>query len=226
MVAAREWVENGVVEMSEEEMFLAAVDGIDAQQVYQGKYGGGGPSLSHVLPPRPDPPKSDDPYADADAIFAAEFGGDLVPVDDTFRVVERVLEVDVDSLYRFARTDATEATLEASIVELLSPGGPSPSKEQLRLLADARKHWERHGEGTALHLRGMSREAALVALEAARGGQRYLRVVTGKGLHSAGEPVLKRALVTWCAHHGVQWAPQILNDRSFGSFVLRWPRKR
>ena len=50
--------------------------------------------------------------------------------------------------------------------------------------------------------------------------QRYLRVITGKGVQSAGEPVLKRALVIWCMSHDIPWAPELLSDGSFGSFVI------
>ncbi|MCB9567306.1 MAG: Smr/MutS family protein [Myxococcales bacterium] len=63
----------------------------------------------------------------------------------------------------------------------------------------------------ALRLRGLRRDAAIdaladfVALRRAV-GDRIVRVITGKGIGSPGEPVLKAAVVAWCAGEGRTWS--------------------
>lgn len=89
----------------------------------------------------------------------------------------------------------------------------------------------RRGPLPTLRIRGLRREpaleqvAAFVARERAA-GSRYLRIITGKGLGSPGEPVLKEALAEWCASHAgerhvLAWAPEIGADGEFGAIVVQ-----
>jgi hypothetical protein len=89
----------------------------------------------------------------------------------------------------------------------------------------------RRGPLPTLRLRGLRRDdaleqlAAFVARERAAGA-RYLRIVTGKGLGSPGEPVLKDALAEWCAsaegeRHVDAWAPELDRAGEYGAVIVR-----
>lgn len=94
----------------------------------------------------------------------------------------------------------------------------------------------RRGRLPTLRVRGLRREPALelVAAFVARerlAGARYLRIVTGKGLGSPGEPVLKEALAEWFAsqageQHVVAWAPELDVDGEFGAIVVQLRARR
>lgn len=81
-----------------------------------------------------------------------------------------------------------------------------------------------------LNLRGSRRDPAFKSLVASvetwrREGKRLARVVTGKGKHSDGEPVVKLMVMNWLETaegkgHVSEWAPQITADGDFGSVVL------
>ena len=227
LVASDAWVRTGAVHMSDEELFEAALNGMDSRQITAGKYGDGGPGVAHVLPPAPAPEVSDDPYARDDMLFAREFGGDVRLVEDKYHVAEAAARLDIDALYKLRqRTDASGPTREALLADLLGPSGPTLSRAQIRLLEDAQRREKKDGFLPELNLRGMSESVALHALENGLRGRAYARVITGKGLQSAGEPVLKQALVVWCLSHGVQWAPELFSDGSFGSFVVHQVKKK
>ncbi len=228
MVGSARWVETGSVEMTDEELFEAALSGIDTAQIHAGKFGGVGPSVAHVLPPAPAKPDlGDDPYAAADDLFTREFGGDVRLVDDKYYVAEAASKLDVDALYKFhQRIEGPGITREALLDDLLGATGPTLTREQIRLIEDGVRWEKKHGPMPEVNLRRMSESVALSALETGVRGRSYVRVITGKGLASAGEPVLKRALVVWCLSHQVAWAPELFSDGSFGSFVLHQSKKR
>ena len=86
-----------------------------------------------------------------------------------------------------------------------------------------------------LNLRYLDRHAALRHLELfvdlcrAR-GDRWCRVITGKGIESAGEPVLKRVVLEWCVARpprpsGVEkvraWAPELDSYGEWGALIVR-----
>ena len=61
-------------------------------------------------------------------------------------------------------------------------------------------------------------------------GDRWCRVITGKGVESAGEPVLKRVVLEWCVArpprpsgvaHVRAWAPELDVHGEWGALVLR-----
>lgn len=103
---------------------------------------------------------------------------------------------------------------------------PDPDAAQRSLLARARR-----GELPTLKIRGLRREPALAAVASfvalhRAAGRRYVRVVTGKGLGSPGEPVLKEALAAWCASsageaHVQAWAPEREAGGEFGAVILQ-----
>ena len=86
-----------------------------------------------------------------------------------------------------------------------------------------------------MNVRGETRELALrqlelAVLQAGVHGDRFLKVVTGKGLSSASEPVLKRAVAEWCYGEGeelvVDFAPDVLLDGTYGCIIVAVRRRR
>lgn len=115
---------------------------------------------------------------------------------------------------------------------------PPPPEEKAELRAEERLIIDgarRSSWVPTLRIRGFSRARALAALgdfvtlhQAA--GRAYVRVITGKGVGSRREPVLKHALVSWCADEGVDLVRGIAPEREvtleFGAFVLALHRRR
>jgi hypothetical protein len=84
-------------------------------------------------------------------------------------------------------------------------------------------------ERATLNLRRLHRELALRHLQlfvhACRSQRvRVCRVITGKGVDSRAEPVIKRAVVEWCRGPGrgavLGWAPQLDRHGEWGTLVL------
>lgn len=80
-----------------------------------------------------------------------------------------------------------------------------------------------------LNLRRLHRDPALHHLQlfvhACRGKRvRVCRVITGKGVNSRDEPVIKRAVLEWCRGPGraavLGWAPQLDRHGEWGTLVL------
>lgn len=66
-----------------------------------------------------------------------------------------------------------------------------------------------------IDLHGLTRDEALDALAAfvaaaARRGQQAVLVITGKGLHSEGEPVLHGAVSLWLKNEGKEWVAEFV----------------
>lgn len=109
---------------------------------------------------------------------------------------------------------------------------PPPPEEQGELSAEERRIIDAARRAAwlpTLRIRGHSRGRALVELADfvslhQAGGRSYVRVITGKGVGSRREPVLKHALVAWCAGEGHPLVRGIAPDRElsleFGAFVL------
>jgi DNA-nicking Smr family endonuclease len=102
---------------------------------------------------------------------------------------------------------------------------PGLSAAQQRLLARSRRR-----ALATLNLRHLDRETALRHLElfvracqARR--EAWCRVITGKGIGSVGEPVLKRAVLEWCRGPGRtqvrEWAPDLDPHGEWGVLVVR-----
>jgi DNA-nicking Smr family endonuclease len=102
---------------------------------------------------------------------------------------------------------------------------PQLSPAQQRLLARSRRH-----ALATVNLRHLDRATALRHLElfvhACQARRvRWCRVMTGKGIDSAGEPVLKRAVLEWCRGPGRtyvrEWAPQLDPHGEWGVLIVR-----
>lgn len=104
---------------------------------------------------------------------------------------------------------------------------PGPARARGRDLIER----ARRGPLATLRIRGLRREVALAEVAAfvsreRAAGARFLRIVTGKGLGSPGEPVLKGALAEWCASaEGVAlvdaWAPELDRAGEYGAVIVR-----
>ena len=215
------------VHMSDADLFVAALGDLDASKINAGKYGGQGPITRHVQPqPDPNAPPPD-PYSSAEALFAAEFFSDEVTrIKDNIHVPT---PIDVDRLYKLTASPPPEDTRERAVETVTGDDVPTLTRDQLRLIEEARAAAER-APLPSVNLRGMIREVGLEAIKnsvalARDRGDRYLRVITGKGLQSAAEPVLKIALVEWCTAHNLRYAPELLPDGSFGAVILHVPRR-
>lgn len=84
-------------------------------------------------------------------------------------------------------------------------------------------------EITELYLRGLSHAHAQKRLIDCitlmrRTHRRYLRVITGKGIGSAGAPVLRRQIISWCilqAHQQrLQWSPEPDSNHEYGAILV------
>lgn len=232
VLGASQLIAEGEVEMTDEELFEAALKGLDPVKIDRGKYGGRGPVAQHVKPAPPAKPR--DPYEVAEEAFAAEFmEGEIKRLDHNLHVPEAAAgpEMDIASLYNLGRDSIPEGALRHEAIDAAaSLEAPELTDEQRALL----KEVDRRGPRSSLpatNLRGMSRDVALGALESAykhaqRHNQRYIRVITGKGIRSVAEPVLKVALVQWCTAMSVRYAPEVLVDGTCGSFILHVVRQK
>ena len=224
------------VEMTDEELFAAAVSDLDAVKIHEGKYGGRGPVTRHVQPKAPRPDRPEDPYDDAQMLFESEFMlGEVERLDEKYHVPEPGKAIEVEKLYKLSRQrqapPPAEGESRAEAVEAITGDHiPTLTRDQLRLLEESARAAER-APLLATNLRGMTRDPALAALKVAveqahAKGNPYIRVITGKGLQSVGEPVLKITLVEWCTAMSLRYAPELLPDGSFGAFVVHVPRRR
>jgi hypothetical protein len=139
--------------------------------------------------------------------------------------------IEIDKLYRLgggSQTPKKGATRDEAVDRMLAEGGPDLTADQSVLLKEC---GARRGSLPSTNLRGMSRDVALGTIKAAvkharTHDLRYLRFITGKGLRSAAEPVLKVALVEWCESVGFRYAPDVLPDGSYGTIIVHVPRRK
>lgn len=76
-----------------------------------------------------------------------------------------------------------------------------------------------------LYLRLLDRAAALRHLDVfadacRRQPARYVRVITGKGINSFGEPVLKRTVLGWCDEGGFAHARELDHEGEWGALII------
>jgi DNA-nicking Smr family endonuclease len=229
-LAEARWRRGESVQMTDEELFQAALEGLDPVRIERGKYSGAGPVTAHI---QARPPQAEEkPYEREARIFSMEFDfSEVERIESNRYLPEPPTRAELDQLYRFAQRDHKQAptdSREALVEAVVGHNAPPLRAEQKRLLEDARAA-SREGRLRELNLRLHDRDTALQRIEAqahraVEDGLRYLRVITGKGLQSQGEPVLKRALAEWCVAKEVEFTPEPLPDGTFGSFLLRLPR--
>lgn len=100
-----------------------------------------------------------------------------------------------------------------------------------RELLKRAKSYARNKRLPELHLRGDTREDAIQRLEAfieiaVRRGDKFARVIHGKGKQSAQDPVIKPAVLTWCEGPGAQvisgYAPEVAPSGDYGSIIIEF----
>ncbi|NVB38731.1 Smr/MutS family protein [Pseudenhygromyxa sp. WMMC2535] len=107
---------------------------------------------------------------------------------------------------------------------------PEIALEHPELDADQRTLLARAGRGRlpTCNLRHLRRVEALRQLEffarvCRAQGERYCRVIPGKGVESRSQPVLKRMLLAWCSDPGqpvLGWAPELDVHGEWGSAIV------
>lgn len=107
-----------------------------------------------------------------------------------------------------------------------------PDEDELQPLSGNRLRQVRHGVVSVNHqldLHGLTREEALEALQhfltsAQKREQKAVLVITGKGIHSADEPVLQHAVASWLRDAGrqmvLEFAPAPREMGGSGAFVI------
>lgn len=80
-----------------------------------------------------------------------------------------------------------------------------------------------------VNLRRLEREPAIAHLElfvqACRQQRaRYVRVITGKGIESRAEPVIKRAVLHWCRERALGCAPELDVHGEWGALIIELGR--
>lgn len=98
---------------------------------------------------------------------------------------------------------------------------------QKQLLRDVRRYESRYGIVITLKLRGMTLNAAMSRLDefiasCIHEKKAYALVICGKGLGSAGEPVIKNRTIEYLRSDKrvIEYAPVLNNDGDFGSIYL------
>lgn len=205
--------------MTEQELMAAAFDAVGKEFSGAEKYLGEGYDARDVelVSPEPAAPAlaaPDDGVTAEDLVFLEAMTASVRRMEDA-----RSQLVDKDWVGVRWRTEAEIASLDAAELERLEL-----TPAQRDLLRRSRKT-----PMQVVNVRYFRRGEALGEVEAfvrdcAGRGERFVRVVHGKGRQSEGDPVLKPAVITWCegpGHRWVRaWAPEIDQSGRFGSLVL------
>jgi hypothetical protein len=209
--------------ISPDEAMELAFRAVDPGGIWDGKFLGQGFQLGDVLvveaSDEPQDRGSEPPPEDTDSdelAFARAMGGGIQRLEsDDRRVV-----LDVRDWIGARWRDRWE--IDALSTDALFE--PTLTDAQRRLLSRSRR-----GTLRTLNLRMQGREQALRAVESfvrqcRMHGVTHVRVITGKGRHSADGPVLKPAVVGWCEGPGRSavrgWAPETDASGAFGAVVL------
>ena len=168
------------------------------------------------------PAAAPDGLTDEDLLFFEAVGGDV-------QMMQRDKLADLKGRDWVGARWATEHELTTLTPEEL---------KEPRLTGEQRDRLRRSRKGptmSVLNIRRLKRREAMAEVEAfvagARAdGDRFVRVVTGKGKQSAGDPVLKPAVINWCHGPGSSWvagwAPETDRSGQFGSLVLELRRTK
>ncbi|TVR01138.1 MAG: hypothetical protein EA398_10370 [Deltaproteobacteria bacterium] len=224
--------------LSPEEAMALAFERLDDPTAWDAKFGGNvasplGDDVEIVDPGSGETPSTADVPdddregpTDDDLLFLEAVGTDVRRMDDRRAALERHSFVGISwhsarQLDTLSAADLHEPTLDGA---------------QRDLLRRSRRTRE---PMPVLNVRHLRRREALGEIEAfvhhqRREGVRFTRVVTGKGRQSRdGEPVLKPALIAWCAgageEHVLGWAPETDQSGRYGSIVLElraWMRSK
>lgn len=211
--------------LTEEELMAEAFDSLGDGFSGSEKYLGEGFDASDVEVVAPDEPEApatgpEDDLTTQDLVFLEAMSAEVQRLED-----HRTALRDKEWAGVSWRTEAEIVSLSAEDLERLEL-----SHEQRELLRRSRKVTMQ-----VVNVRRFRRGEAIGEVEAfvrdcVRRGDRFVRVVHGKGRHSEGEPVLKPAVIRWCEGAGSRWvrawAPEIDRSGRFGSLVVELRRDR
>lgn len=222
--------------VSPEEAMALAFDAMEKGALHAHKFSGEGTHLEPTLriakpdvPEETDAPLSGEPAASAgpteeERLFLEAVGDDIRPMDQ--RLIDLQERGFVGTRWPTEHQLETLSAVDLHEAELTSA--------QRRMLRRSRRGNARLPELNIRHLRrreALAQVAAFVHTQR-QAAQRHVRIITGKGRHSAEEPVLKRAVIEWIRTEGhpliLDMAPETDRSGRYGSLVLelRAPERR
>ena len=221
------------VELTDAQLFEKSLENIDDSALYRGKYGD---PMDRWRPQQAE--QKAKPKLSAEEEEKARQQLEELRELRTFEQVVGKLDrrYDDDKFYvpPKPRVEITPATTPLNTEPLaLDPVGlreveVTPAHRELLKRAKAYAKEKRLPE---IHLRGDTRDEAMSRLEAfvetaVRRGDRYMRIVHGKGKQSAEDPVIMPAALTWCEGPGAKviqgYAPEVAPSGDYGSIVLEF----
>ncbi len=217
--------------LSDEELFAQSIAGIGKSEVYKGKFG----DPLDRWEPKKDTDKVVDTKTLAEEAEARQFVEELREQRTFEQVVGKLDKRFKGEKYHVpnkATAMPAETPLHTESLALDSDGLRSvevkPAHRELLKRADIYRKEKRIPE---LNLRGRTKDEALLRLEgfleiAQRRGDRYGRVIHGKGKGSQDDPVIKPAVLIWCEGPGAKsvsgYAPEVSEDGDYGSIILEF----
>jgi len=226
---------------SDEELFVEALEGIDRGDVFRGKYGVPGDDWQ--------------PGQDAIERAAEEVEAQAGPDVDDDEMREQVKELQdkhllehfvgqMDERYsgskyrqKQRRTSAEEPEKQFSTPSL-PRDGEGLREVQLesaqRKLLDAYNKHARKTRIPEINIRGDHREEAIERLDTFlpnchQRGDRFVRIICGRGKNSEGDPILKPTVIEWIETTGKTmvkgYAPEVLPSGDYGSIIVEFESK-
>jgi len=217
--------------LSDEELFAQSIAGIGKSEVYKGKFG----DPMDRWEPQKETDKKLEAKTLAEEAEARQFVEELREQRTFEQVVGKLDKRFKGEKYHVpnkATALAAETPLHTESLALDSDGLRSVevthAHRELLKRADVHRKEKRIPE---LNLRGRTKDDALLRLEgfldiARRRGDRYGRVIHGKGKGSQDDPVIKPAVLIWCEGPGAKfvagYAPEVSEDGDYGSIMLEF----
>lgn len=240
--------------LTDEELFESAVDKMTNADVFMGKYQGdvrGLPKQTLLEPTLPDPEAGDD--AEEPTLSEEEQRAQLEELREDMLFSHFVGQVDhvagKNKYYRTkpraSTTKPPEPTYSSETPDgLITPTLPKSGEglnyvealhSSQKGLLNRSKLWARRNTLQVLNLRGDSIEDALRQLElfvhqAWKDGDKYVRVITGRGLKSTDKhPAIKATTLQWLEGPGFRYvrgyAPELTSERDYGSLIVALAKK-
>lgn len=209
--------------VSPEELMRRAFEAAEGSSLYDGKYHGAGFDAGDVEVEEPErqskepvvvPAELDEPTGD-DLLFFETIGAGTKRIES-----KRVTALDATEWVGASWHDEVE--LRSLTPEELHE--PTLGGGQRQLLRKSRRASMR-----VLNIRHLRKHEAMREVEAFVRAERvqrseFVRIITGKGKQSVGNPVLKPAVIDWCENEAIGlvkgWAPETDRSGNYGSVVL------
>jgi len=239
--------------LTDEELFESAVDKMTNADVFMGKYQGDVRGIPKQTLPEPVLPEPQEGATQEPAISEEEQRAQLEELREDMLFSHFVGQVDhVAGKNKYYRTKPRASTTKppepAYSSEtpdgLITPTLPKSGEglnyvealhSSQKGLLNRSKLWARRNTLQVLNLRGDSIEDALRQLElfvhqAWKDGDRYVRIITGRGLKSTDKhPAIKATTLQWLEGPGFRYvrgyAPELTSERDYGSMIVAIAKK-